>query len=195
MTKDKLLLLSLDEDESQEVAQAVTNKTSRKILSFLAEKDSATLSVISKELNLAISTVQYHIDGLQKAGIVEWDKYHYSSKGKEVKHYKLVNQFIVIAPKKKKEGLMEALKGIFPAFILSIGVTALIYFKDIFYTVKEESSTMMYESAADSRMMALAVEETPKAANYSQFDLISFFIGTLFALLIVVVTIIIRLRK
>jgi len=62
-------------------------------LNFLTDRDSATTTEISKELKLPISYVQYNIEQSQKAGLIEWENYHYLEKGKEVKDYTLSNKY------------------------------------------------------------------------------------------------------
>src|SRR3989338_10912894 len=99
MAKQSFLLVSLKEDKAKELAQVISNESCRKILDYLAEKEDATESEISKDLQFPISTVHYNLQHLMKAGIINVDEFHYSEKGKEVNHYKLANKYIIIAPK------------------------------------------------------------------------------------------------
>jgi DNA-binding transcriptional ArsR family regulator len=92
MAKEKFILVSLKEDESKQLAQIISNKTSRKILDYLAEKE-ATESELAAKLAVPISTVHYNLQALLKAKMIESDEFHYSDKGKEVNHYKSDRQY------------------------------------------------------------------------------------------------------
>lgn len=120
-------MVSLSDVKSKKLAQVLSNDTSRRILEYLADKDD-TEQNISRALKIPISTVHYNLSALVKGGLVEADEYHYSSRGKEVKHYKLANQFILIAPK-ATSGLKERLQGLLPAVGVLGGISlALQYF-------------------------------------------------------------------
>lgn len=117
--KETFLLVSLNEDKAKELAQIVSNDTSRKILDFLAENE-ATESEIASAMKVPISTVHYNLQQLMKGGLIVAEEFHYSEKGREVNHYKLANKYIIIAPK-STWGLKEKLRKILPA----IGFVAL----------------------------------------------------------------------
>ena len=102
MTKKSFLLVSLKEDKAKKLAEVISNKTCRKILDYLADKKDATESAIAKDLNIPISTVHYNMKALMTARLVKSDEYHYSEKGKEVSHYRLANQYVIIAPEGEK---------------------------------------------------------------------------------------------
>ena len=118
MTKKNFILLSLDDSKAQDIANIVNNKSSKKILDFLADCNDSTESEIAKRLNLPISTVHYNLQQLVKTELVVIEEYHYSKKGKEINHYKLANKYIIIAPGKTR-GLANKLRGIFPAFFVT----------------------------------------------------------------------------
>lgn len=127
MSKEKFMLVSLKESKAKELAQVITNDSCRKILDFLAEKEDATESLVAEQLKLPISTVHYNLQMLIKSGIVVSEEYHYSSKGKEVNHYKLANQYIIIAPK-SVYGIKEKLRSILPVSILALVGAGLIHY-------------------------------------------------------------------
>ena len=84
MAKEKFLLVSLNESKSKQLAQAISNDSCRKILDYLADKESSE-SELSTKLNIPISTVHYNLQQLIKGGLVIAEEYHYSKKGKEIK--------------------------------------------------------------------------------------------------------------
>ena len=63
MTKEKFLLVSLQEDKAKKLAQVVTNDNCRRILDYLADRE-ATETDLAKKLNLPISTVHYNLKQL-----------------------------------------------------------------------------------------------------------------------------------
>lgn len=160
--KSKFVLMSLDEDENDKLTTLLSNKTAKKIVGYLSEHDEATQSEIAKELGIAISTVHYNLEQLLEAGLIEWEHYHYSQKGKEVRHYRLAQQYIIIAPK-RKENLLETLKNLLPAFIVGIFGTVFLAFSNLFsQTNPLERSSQVESMAADSLTMAAPMAaETP----------------------------------
>lgn len=63
----QFVLLNLDDENTKDVANAVSSKSGKKILSFLESHDKATESEIAKALNIPMSTVNYTIEQLAKA--------------------------------------------------------------------------------------------------------------------------------
>ena len=124
MAKNNLLLVDLNDSKTKKLAETITSDTSRKILNYLAEKEDSEAN-IAKSTQIPISTVHYHLQKLQDAGLVIVDEYHYSSKGREVNHYKLANKYIIIAPR-KVTGLKQKLKKILPVAIVSFAVAGLL---------------------------------------------------------------------
>jgi predicted transcriptional regulator len=199
MADKKFLLLSMDDEKTKDIANAVNNKTSKKILDFLSNGD-ATETEISEKLNLPISSVHYNLQLLLKTKLVVWDKYHLSEKGKEVKHYSLANKFIIIAPKEEKEGFLDALKKILPAFlVLGLGAFLLEFFNK---TLKQ-NSLGIEEATADNVMvravpMAAETEIVAQSNTWFMSEASLYFIfGGLLVLVIVVLTLYInkKIRK
>ncbi|MGM5482590.1 MAG: ArsR/SmtB family transcription factor [Nanobdellota archaeon] len=189
--KKNFLLLNLNDDEINDVANAVSNKTGKKILEYLAESK-ATESELAKKLNVAISTVHYNLQQLIKAGLVKADEYHYSKKGREILHYKLANEYIIIAPQKQnKKGLTDILKKMLPVMLITGGVAGVIkYLQKIPENVKSQPKLL----AADSANSAYTAESsgrgvtsgsiTDRLSDFLGNDIaLWFFIGAVFALL------------
>ena len=162
MAKNKFLLLSLEDDSAKKIANTINNESARKLLDYLADKD-ATESDIVKDLKIPASTVNYNVEQLLDAKLIVWEKYHYSEKGKEVKHYSLANKYIIIAPKGEKESFLEILKKLSPAFLITLFGAGLIeYYNRIKNTSFQESTLMMVEPAKETMMAkstTVALEE------------------------------------
>ena len=127
MVKDDIvdknfLLISLEGNQAKKIAEVINNDTARKILDHLAKKD-CTETELSKNLDIPISTVHYNLKQLQDANLVVVEEFHYSTKGREVNHYRLANKYIIIAPKSDSR-IMEALKKIIPIAVITAIVGA-----------------------------------------------------------------------
>ena len=154
--------MSLEDERAQKIANILSNKSCSKILDFLTENE-ATESEIAKKLNLPISTVHYNLQQLLKAELIIWEKYHYSEKGKEVKHYTVANKYIIITPKGQSEGFLDKIKSIIPTFFLiSIGAGIINWYNNIKSNIMA-TSTYQAEVVQDAapemfRAKAMVVE-------------------------------------
>jgi len=165
------LLISLEEHKTKKIAEVISSDTARKIIDHLTKKD-ATESEISKDLGMPISTVHYNLKQLQEAGLVIVDEFHYSSKGKEINHYKLANKYIIIAPRTENNKFMDALKKIIPLVV----ITAVVGFIMQLYALIQKSafagSAKMAAYSADNVatetsqvVIAKSLEATPQTAT------------------------------
>lgn len=151
MTKSSILI-DLEDPRTEKIADVISNKTSKKILSTLAEKE-LTETEISSQLKIPMNTVNYNIKKLESTGFIEKTKdYFWSVKGKKVHKYKISNKNIIISPK-------SIVKGIIPAFI----ITAIVaFFIKIFVGVEtaskisEEKAITETAGAADTAVATIA---------------------------------------
>ena len=113
-------MLELDDEKLKILTDVLSNKTSKKILEYLADKE-ASEGEISNELKLPANTVNYNIKNLIEAGLIESSKnWMWSVKGKKVLKYKVANKKIIISPKNS-----NTVKSILGALILT-GISAFI---------------------------------------------------------------------
>jgi len=191
MAKEKFLLVSLSEPKVKQLAQTISNETSRKILDYLADKD-ATESELAEKLEFPISTVHYNLQQLQKGGLVVVDEFHYSKKGKEINHYKLANKYIIIAPK-STYGLKEKLKSILPvALVMAAGAGLLNIFsrrigtfsavakQEVFLDAAPAAEEAISEAVAAPELAEQAIAAVPAEPNIWLW----FTIGAVIALLL-----------
>ena len=156
--QEKYILVSLEEEKAKQLANVISNSTSRKILGYLSTKDEASESEISKELNLPLSTVHYNLQQLKKNNLVETKHFMYSEKGKRIDFYRVVKKFIVIAPKYTQKSLI---KNILPLFLVSAIVAALI---QLFSNIKTQTgfeSQILQKSAAYAPSITQEVAKSP----------------------------------
>ncbi|MCA9495378.1 MAG: winged helix-turn-helix transcriptional regulator [Nanoarchaeota archaeon] len=192
MKKSKFLLLSLDDDRAKKIANTINNESGRKILDYLTENES-TESEIAEKLNIPISTVHYNISQLLSAKLISWEKYHYSEKGKEVRHYTIANKYIVIAPKDEKESFAEKLKGLFSFFIFTIlGAGFVFWFSNIGGVTSgsmmadssiHENEAVMAKSMAYESAPMLVEDSFSQMSFFNEYSVYWFLIGVLFALI------------
>lgn len=177
MAKKSFLLVSLKENKAKKLAEVISNNTCRKILDFMAEKKDVTESEVAQKMGIPISTVHYNMKALLEAKLVKSDEYHYSPKGKEVSHYRLANQYVIIAPEGEKHAIRQKLKSIIPtALIMGAAAGMIKMFSRGLGAVRMEAAPVMYKAmetgAADAAMPEAAraaeemmIEAAPTAAE------------------------------
>lgn len=160
MPKQNFLLVSLEDSQSKQLAEVLSNDTSRKIIDYLSEHEDATETEISTSLTIPLPTVHYNLQKLKEAQLVHVEEFHYSKKGREVDHYKLANKYVIITPKPVK-GIKNALKHILPASLLFAGITVILA---LVQSVQQKSTEMFVANIAER-----AVTATPSfAADVAQ---------------------------
>ncbi len=97
----KFHLIDFGEDEATNLAEILNNKTCKKILDHIKEKE-ASETDISKGLKIPMSTVHYNIQKLIKNGLIEIKDFFWSPKGNKINMYKASNKVFVFAQKKTK---------------------------------------------------------------------------------------------
>lgn len=102
---DKYLMLELNDARSGKIAEVMANKTCKKILSLIADKELSE-NDISKELKIPINTVDYNIKNLLDSGLIEKAGHWWSVKGRRIETYKLANKKIIISTKSRTTGLI-----------------------------------------------------------------------------------------
>jgi DNA-binding transcriptional ArsR family regulator len=122
MPDKKYILISMEDDGAKKIAEILRNKTCKKIIDLLAEKESSEKE-ISEKLNIPINTAEYNLKKLLDSELIEKTKdFFWSKKGKKIPVYKLSNKSIIISPKRK---ISSSIKSILPVAILT-GIAALI---------------------------------------------------------------------
>jgi DNA-binding transcriptional ArsR family regulator len=165
--KKNFILMSMEDDKIKKVSNVISNDSCRKILDYLANKE-ATESELAEKLGIPISTVHYNLQQLKQTELVESDEYHYSSKGKEVQHYRLANKYIIIAPK-KTHGIMGKLRGILPAALIASGAALVLqYTKNLF--AHGGSTSIFTQSRQTLIRETLIAQDSAKAAGASAAD-------------------------
>src|SRR3989344_6036588 len=115
---EKYINIDLNDPRSGKIAEVISNKTSKRILGLIAEREMSATE-IANELGLPLNTATYNIEKLVDSGLIEKVKgFLWSTRGKKIEKYKIANKKIVISPR-------TMMKGIIPA-ILGVGVISFI---------------------------------------------------------------------
>jgi DNA-binding transcriptional ArsR family regulator len=151
---NKSVMLDLDDPKTGKIAEVIGNKTAKRILGVIAEKEMSE-SEIAKELGVALNTVGYNIKKLKGAGLIEPVKgFLWSVKGKRIQKYKVTNKRIVISPR-------VGVGGILPA--LAVSVLGALGLK-MFYDSKFEEVSII-NTGLDSGSKVSMVAESSGAAS------------------------------
>lgn len=119
-------MISLEDEKSRKLGEAISNPSCKKIINLLAEKE-LSATEISRKLKIQMSALDYNLKKLIDSGIIEKSKHFWSVKGKKIPTYRVVNKVIVIQPKQQtKSSVYSKLKGI--SFMLCVAslLTALV---------------------------------------------------------------------
>ncbi len=190
---DNILIISLKEKNTRKIANIINNKTSIKILNYLAKKDYSTETEIARELGLPISTIHYNLQLMLTTGLVKAEEYHYSKKGKEILHYKTAKKYIIITPETTNNESIRKIKNYLPAIIIIsiIGMTYLIK-KLLINPIIKQTGLMSTQSKALSQPIELGTkeiirQETIKNTIPWQHTLIIFLLGIITGLVIALI--------
>jgi len=113
------IMIDLDDPRTSKIADVISNKTTKKILSLLVEQELSETE-LSKSLEIPLNTIEYNINKLEETGLIEKAQgFFWSPKGRKVYKYKVSNKKIVISPR-------TITKGIIPTIIITTFLAFLI---------------------------------------------------------------------
>ncbi|HVP96049.1 helix-turn-helix domain-containing protein [Methanoregula sp.] len=95
----EVVVLEPGDEQAQKIAKAMSSPTANDILAILAA-GTRSLSDITEQLNIPLTTVKYHVENLLDAGLIKISETRYSIKGREVKMYALTDRLLIVAPKR-----------------------------------------------------------------------------------------------
>ncbi|MCA2003406.1 MAG: winged helix-turn-helix domain-containing protein [Candidatus Nitrosotenuis sp.] len=122
-----LKIVSLNDHNLKELGESLSNQNSREIIQLLLDSE-MTAKQISEKTGISLSHTIYHLDKLQKAGIVIVTKTDKNEKGHDMKYYS--SKFsLVIVPHQiyEKTYKSKSLRNIFNRIykFVAIGIAAL----------------------------------------------------------------------
>ncbi|MBS3085612.1 helix-turn-helix transcriptional regulator [Candidatus Woesearchaeota archaeon] len=187
MEEKKFLLISMDDEKAKALADVLGSKTCKKIIDLLAETKDASEKDIAETLTAPINTIEYNLNKLLNAGIIEKAKAHFwSTKGKKIVLYKLSNKSIIISSKPMSKVSLK-LKAILPTIIISAIGTFLVKF----YVSSKDYSSNITKSAINIEEVTSSLAQAPIESVQGNLFFTSvspawtwFLIGALFALIV-----------
>jgi len=96
---ENVVVLEPGDERAQKIAKAMASQTANDILAILSS-GTRSLSDITDQLNIPLTTVKYHVENLLDAGLIAVSETRYSIKGREVKMYALTDRLLIVAPKR-----------------------------------------------------------------------------------------------
>lgn len=120
-------VIGLDSDDASDMLAALSSETARTVLSKLHE-DPATPSALADEVDTSLQNVQYHLEKLERADLVEEVGTQYSEKGREMTLYGPADGPLVVFPGSNEEasGFKQMLRRALGAVLLLGAVSAVI---------------------------------------------------------------------
>jgi DNA-binding transcriptional ArsR family regulator len=186
----KLLVLSLGDEASKKVSQAIANDTARDILDLVADEPLSS-STIAERLEIPLTTVQYNIEKLTEAGLIDVKEKRWSKKGRTIKVYGPKRKLLIIVPENiGKEDILGAVRK-YLGILLFAGLAAvMLEFITSSGFLGKEDSKVAFE-AGEGR----AVDAVPDAVgevttgiwNLGDHVALYFFAGALFVVLLTVI--------
>lgn len=172
-------MVSLEDEKIKNLAEVIANKTCKKILDLLAEKE-ASQKEISTELKIPLNTIGHNITKLLKAELIEkTPNYFWSSRGKKILYYRLSNKSIVISPKSSP---LSKLKTLTPALLITGALAILI---NSLQKTTLNSQTQKIAQDSFSRTLETTATYAPTLASASEPNLaLWFFAGAIITILI-----------
>jgi DNA-binding transcriptional ArsR family regulator len=86
--------IEVTRDEQTDVLGALSSETAQQILATLGDEP-ATASDVAGAVDISLQNVNYHLDSLREAGLVEPVETWYSAKGREMTVYALTTERLV----------------------------------------------------------------------------------------------------
>ncbi|MDD1678350.1 MAG: winged helix-turn-helix domain-containing protein [Methanomicrobiales archaeon] len=93
---EDVLVLEPGDERVQKIARAISSQTASDILNQMKEGN-YTATQIAEQLKMPLTTVQYHLENLVAAAMLNITDKKWSKKGREIKVYGLRNQVVIVA--------------------------------------------------------------------------------------------------
>ncbi|MDI3475099.1 MAG: hypothetical protein PWQ79_1880 [Thermococcaceae archaeon] len=178
-------IIDINDERAKELAQILMNDKAIAILQLISEKP-LSISEISRELNLPISTVSYHIDKMMRVGLVKVAGTKYGRRLQEVKLYEASDSPILLLPKRsaakiRKRGLIAerlhviSLSLAFLASLIAYGVSRVLFggfttpqsreAENLSVMYAAEKSPLLNQSEAVSKVISSTQTSTEAASG------------------------------
>ncbi len=119
---DEARVIGVDSDAADELLSALSSRTARRILTELHDEPAAP-AALAERVDTSLQNVQYHLEKLRDADLVEVADTAYSEKGREMKVYAPVDRALVVVAAREEE--TTGLKATLKRLLGSVGVLAI----------------------------------------------------------------------
>ncbi|MCD6372608.1 MAG: winged helix-turn-helix transcriptional regulator [Thermococcus sp.] len=160
--------IDINDERAKELAQILMNEKAIAIL-HLIEDTPMSISEISKELNLPISTVSYHIDKMMRVGLVEVAGKKYGKRLQEVKLYRASNRPILLIPRKSIQKVHKKTFSLERLHVISLGLAGLVSL----LVYKTSSALLKTPSAKEGSNVTYAASHVPNATTSSPYRIMT----------------------
>ncbi|MFC6723112.1 ArsR/SmtB family transcription factor [Halobium palmae] len=146
-------LLSIDDDDAEEVFSTLSATMTRKILSELYDTPH-TASDLSEEVDTSIQNTKYHLEKLQESDLIDIIDTRYSSSGREMNVYAPTNKSLVLfATESGNEStLRESLSRLVGSIvILAIVSRSIDYFIQLFREPQSQNINLSLEVTSSAK--------------------------------------------
>jgi len=119
-------VVGVDSDAADDLLAALSSRTARRVLIELHE-DPSTPARLAERVDTSLQNVQYHLDNLDDADLVEVADTVYSEKGREMKVFAPADRALVVVAGREEEttGLKATLKRLLGS-VGALGVASLL---------------------------------------------------------------------
>jgi DNA-binding transcriptional ArsR family regulator len=176
--KDKVEILSTDDDKIKSVGELLSSDSSRTILKLLFN-DQLTANQIAQKTEISLPLVIYHLKKMQEAGMVKISQTGKNTKSHDMKYYTVDKFAIVILPSgatekaKSSKSLFNSFNRIYK-FSMIGGAAIAAWFSSQFLQIQQTSlptesmrgTDMMMEQAEEAAQKSL---EAPPVAESMPF--------------------------
>jgi DNA-binding transcriptional ArsR family regulator len=180
-----VVVLEPGDERAQKIAKAMASQTANDILTLLAA-GTKSLTDITEQLNIPLTTVKYHTENLLDAGLLTVSETRYSIKGREVRMYALTDQILIVAPKQTDiRTLLLKYSSLFG--IVIAGTLAIVALSPlIFSRTANEAAPMMAtrETSGAGLYAAKAMADTGIVQEVSPDLALAFFCGGAFVIFV-----------
>ncbi len=116
----------IDGASATAIINAIASETARKIMATLHDEPQPP-SRIAEAVDTSIANVNYHLDNLQDAGLIEAVDTWYSEKGKEMKVYAPTDDPLVFAGTEERTGKVRSLlQQVGTAMVVLVAASAVV---------------------------------------------------------------------
>jgi DNA-binding transcriptional ArsR family regulator len=177
---DDILILEPGDERAQKIAKAISSQTASDILNQM--KDGGySATQLADSLNLPLTTVQYHLENLVAAAMLNVIDKKWSKKGREIKVYGLRNQVVIVAPHPGDvRSLLLKYASLF-GIVLLAGVV-MIAVLSMFAASGSVPPTMLEKGTAGEDVRLNTVPSAAASAENGYLPLLYFVVGGLVAI-------------